>query len=106
MVTGETSKNPFPHRLNRRKFEVCFCRQLIQKLKSAHICVPGETYSDARDQLLSMIESQSTPKRKIPPGQKYLPNITGHLLFREMALLIKHAILLVFSLTSFKTKFR
>jgi len=37
------------------QFEVCVCRQLVQELKSADICVPGsDAYSDSREQLLSM----------------------------------------------------
>jgi len=46
-----------PTRVNRRQFEVCVCRQLVQELKSADICVPGsDTYSDFRDQLLPIEE--------------------------------------------------
>ena len=44
-----------PSRVNRRQFEVCVCRQLVQELKSADMCVPGgDTYSDFREQLLPM----------------------------------------------------
>lgn len=61
LVTGETKRNCIPHRVNRRAFEVCVCRQLVQELKSADICVPGgDTYSDARDQLLPMKECMET----------------------------------------------
>jgi TnpA family transposase len=55
LVTGENDDKAEPSRVNRRQFEVCVCRQLVQELKSADICVPGsDTYSDSREQLLSM----------------------------------------------------
>lgn len=57
LVTGESSDKRVPTRVNRRQFEVCVCRQLVQELKSADICVPGSvTYSDIREQLLPMEE--------------------------------------------------
>lgn len=57
LVTGENDDKAEPSRVNRRQFEVCVCRQLVQELKSADICVPGsDTYSDSREQLLSMEE--------------------------------------------------
>jgi len=57
LVTGESNDKTVPTRVNRRQFEVCVCRQLVQELKSADICVPGsDTYSDFREQLLSMEE--------------------------------------------------
>lgn len=57
LVTGESSDKVVPTRVNRRQFEVCVCRQLVQELKSADICVPGsDTYSDFREQLLPMEE--------------------------------------------------
>lgn len=53
LVTGEASDKVAPTRVNRRQFEICVCRQLVQELKSADICVPGsDTYSDYREQLL------------------------------------------------------
>lgn len=55
LVTGESGNKVEPTRVNRRQFEVCVCRQLVQELKSADICVPGsDTYSDFREQLLPM----------------------------------------------------
>lgn len=57
LVTGESSDKAVPTRVNRRQFEVCVCRQLVQELKSADICVPGsDTYSDFREQLLPIEE--------------------------------------------------
>lgn len=57
LVTGETSDKTVPTRVNRREFEVCVCRLLVQELKSADICVPGsDAYSDFREQLLSIEE--------------------------------------------------
>ncbi|ECG6808199.1 hypothetical protein E2375_26355 [Salmonella enterica subsp. enterica serovar Muenchen] len=61
LVTGETKRNNTPHRLNRRALEVCVCRQLVQELKSADICVPGgDSYSDTRAQLLPMEKCTET----------------------------------------------
>ncbi|EGV6907223.1 Tn3 family transposase [Salmonella enterica] len=61
LVTGETKRNNIPHRLNRRALEVCVCRQLVQELKSADICVPGgDSYSDTRAQLLPMEKCTET----------------------------------------------
>ena len=52
-ITGESSHKATPSRVNRRQLEVCVCRQMVQELKSADICVPGsDTYSDFREQLL------------------------------------------------------
>lgn len=57
LVTGESDSKVEPSRVNRRQFEVCVFRQLVQELKSADICVPGsDTYSDFREQLLSADE--------------------------------------------------
>jgi TnpA family transposase len=57
LVTGESDSKVEPSRVNRRQFEVCVFRQLVQELKSADICVPGsDTYSDSREQLLSTDE--------------------------------------------------
>jgi TnpA family transposase len=57
LVTGESSDKVVPTRVNRRQLEVCVCRQLVQELKSADICVPGgDSYSDFREQLLPMEE--------------------------------------------------
>ena len=57
LVTGESGDKTIPTRVNRRQFEVCVCRQLVQELKSADICVPGsDAYSDFREQLLPMEE--------------------------------------------------
>jgi len=57
LVTGESSDKTVPTQVNRRQLEVCVCRQLIQELKSADICVPGsDNYSDFREQLLPMEE--------------------------------------------------
>lgn len=57
LVTGECDNKLEPSRVNRRQFEVCVFRQLVQELKSADICVPGsDTYSDSREQLLSTDE--------------------------------------------------
>ena len=57
LVTGESSDKAVPTRVNRRQFEVCVCRQLVQELKSADICVPGgDIYSDFREQLLPIEE--------------------------------------------------
>lgn len=57
LVTGESDSKLEPSRVNRRQFEVCVFRQLVQELKSADICVPGgDTYSDSREQLLSTDE--------------------------------------------------
>jgi len=57
LVTGESNDKVIPTRINRRQFEVCVCRQLVQELKSADMCVPGsDTYSDFREQLLPMEE--------------------------------------------------
>ena len=57
LVTGESGDKDVPTRVNRRQFEVCVCRQLVQELKSADICVPGsDTYSDFREQLLPIEE--------------------------------------------------
>ena len=56
-VTGESSDKTVPSRVNRRQLEICICRQLVQELKSADICVPGsDTYSDFREQLLPLEE--------------------------------------------------
>ncbi len=53
LVTGESSDKAMPVRVNRRQFEICVCRQLVQELKSADMCVPGsDAYSDYREQLL------------------------------------------------------
>ena len=47
----------YPSRVNRRQFEVCVFRQLVQELESVDICVPGsDTYLDSREQLLSTDE--------------------------------------------------
>jgi len=57
LVTGESSDKVVATRVNRRQFEVCVYRQLVQELKSADICVPGsDSYSDFREQLLPMEE--------------------------------------------------
>jgi TnpA family transposase len=57
LVTGESSDKTAPSRVNRRQLEICVCRQLVQELKSADICVPGsDTYSDFREQLLPLEE--------------------------------------------------
>ncbi|MGR1225328.1 Tn3 family transposase [Aeromonas veronii] len=57
LVTGESSDKAEPTRVNRRQFEVCVCRYLVQELKSADICVPGsDSYSDFREQLLPLEE--------------------------------------------------
>jgi TnpA family transposase len=57
LVTGESSDKAVPVRVNRRQFEACVCRQLVQELKAADICVPGsDAYSDFREQLLPMEE--------------------------------------------------
>jgi len=57
LVTGESDSKLEPSRVNRRQFEVCVFRQLVQELKSADICVPGsDNYSDSREQLLSTDE--------------------------------------------------
>lgn len=57
LVTGINGDKAAPTQVNRRQFEVCVCRQLVQELKSADICVPGsDTYSDFREQLLPMDE--------------------------------------------------
>lgn len=57
LVTGVNGDKEEPTRVNRRQFEVCVCRQLVQELKSADICVPGsDSYSDFREQLLPMDE--------------------------------------------------
>jgi len=56
-ITGESSDKMVPSRVNRRQLEICVCRQLVQELKSADICVPGsDTYSDFREQLLPLEE--------------------------------------------------
>lgn len=57
LVTGENDDKAVPSRISRRQFDVCVCRQLVQELKSADICVPGsDNYSDSREQLLSLDE--------------------------------------------------
>ena len=57
LVTGDSNNRVEPTRVNRRQFEVCVCRQLVQELKSADICVPGsDAYSDFREQLLPLEE--------------------------------------------------
>ena len=57
LVTGESKPKDKPTKVNRRQLEVCVCRQLIQELKSADICVPGsDAYSDFREQLLPLEE--------------------------------------------------
>jgi len=57
LVTGESCDKANPTRVNRRQFEVCVCRHLVQELKSGDICVPGsDSYSDFREQLLPMEE--------------------------------------------------
>jgi len=57
LVTGESGDKAVPTQVNRRQLEVCVCRQLVQELKSADICVPGsDAYADFREQLLSMEE--------------------------------------------------
>ena len=57
LITGESIDKVVPTRVNRRQLEVCVCRQLVQELKSADICVPGsDSYSDFREQLLPMEE--------------------------------------------------
>lgn len=53
LVSGESGHKTAPNRVNRRQFEVCVCRQLVQELKSGDICVLGsDAYSDFREQLL------------------------------------------------------
>lgn len=57
LVTGDDSDKAVPVRVDRRQFEVCVCRYLVQELKSGDICVPGsDSYSDFREQLLPMEE--------------------------------------------------
>ena len=61
LVTGVANDKAEPTQVNRRQFEVCVCRQLVQELKSADICVPGsDAYSDFREQLLPMDECIKT----------------------------------------------
>ena len=57
LITGEYSNKVAITRINRRQFEVCVCRQLVQEIKSADICVLGsDAYSDFREQLLPIDE--------------------------------------------------
>jgi hypothetical protein len=61
LVTGSKHRDGLPKQIDRRQFEICFCVQLVQELKSADVCIVGsDAYSDYRQELLPLTECKET----------------------------------------------
>lgn len=57
LVTGQKGREPAPHEVDRRYFELCLFTQVVNELKSGDLCLPGsDDYGDYRDQLVSWEE--------------------------------------------------
>ena len=61
LVTGRKNRDGTPETIDRRQFEICFCVQLVQELKSADVCIVGsDAYSDYRQELVPLAECAKT----------------------------------------------
>jgi len=54
LVTGKTSRDEYPEKIDRRYFEVCLFTQIMWDLKAGDLYIDGgDKYSDFREQLVS-----------------------------------------------------
>jgi len=53
LLTGESRRDRFPDRVNRRPFEACVFSQLMLELKAGDLCIVGsDAFADYREQLV------------------------------------------------------